>query len=49
MGFGFSGLERMELIDTFGQTTELRFTGFQRNPRVDPGAVPLRRRPRAPT
>jgi outer membrane lipoprotein carrier protein len=27
----------MELTDTFGQTTELRFTGFQRNARVDPG------------
>ena len=37
MGFGFSGLERMELTDSFGQTTELRFTGFQRNARVDPG------------
>jgi outer membrane lipoprotein carrier protein len=37
MGFGFSGLERMELTDTFGQTTELRFTGFQRNARVAPG------------
>jgi outer membrane lipoprotein carrier protein len=36
MGFGFSGLERMELTDTFGQTTELRFTGFARNARVDP-------------
>jgi outer membrane lipoprotein carrier protein len=36
MGFGFSGLERMELTDTFGQTTELRFAGFQRNARVDP-------------
>jgi outer membrane lipoprotein carrier protein len=35
MGFGFSGIERMELTDTFGQTTELRFTGLQRNPRVD--------------
>ncbi len=35
MGFGFSGIERMELTDTFGQTTELRFTDFQRNPRVD--------------
>jgi outer membrane lipoprotein carrier protein len=37
MGFGFSGIERMELTDAFGQTTELRFTGFQRNPRVDAG------------
>jgi outer membrane lipoprotein carrier protein len=36
MGFGFSGLERMDLVDSFGQTTELRFTGFQRNARVDP-------------
>jgi outer membrane lipoprotein carrier protein len=36
MGFGFSGLERMELTDTFGQTTELRFTGFARTARVDP-------------
>jgi outer membrane lipoprotein carrier protein len=36
LGFGFSGIERMELVDAFGQTTELRFTGFQRNPRVDP-------------
>jgi outer membrane lipoprotein carrier protein len=37
MGFGFTGLERMELTDTFGQTTVLRFTGFERNARVDPG------------
>ncbi len=36
IGFGFSGLERMELVDAFGQRTELRFTGFQRNARVDP-------------
>jgi outer membrane lipoprotein carrier protein len=36
LGFGFSGIERMELVDAFGQTTELRFTGLQRNPRVDP-------------
>lgn len=36
MGFGFSGIERMELVDAFGQTTELRFSGLQRNPRVDP-------------
>jgi len=36
MGFGFSGLERMELTDVFGQTTELRFRTLQRNPRVDP-------------
>jgi outer membrane lipoprotein carrier protein len=36
MGFGFSGLERMQLTDTFGQTTDLRFTAFQRNARIDP-------------
>jgi outer membrane lipoprotein carrier protein len=36
LGFGFSGIERMELADAFGQTTELRFSGLQRNPRVDP-------------
>jgi len=36
MGFGFSGLERMELVDSFGQTTELRFSAFQRNAKVEP-------------
>ncbi len=36
MGFGSSGLERMELTDVFGQTTELRFRALQRNPRLDP-------------
>jgi outer membrane lipoprotein carrier protein len=36
MGFGFSGPERMELTDAFGQTTELRFSALQRNPRLDP-------------
>jgi len=36
LGFGFSGIERMELVDAFGQTTELRFTRLQRNPRLDP-------------
>ncbi len=35
MGFGFSGPEVMELVDGFGQTTVLRFTSFQRNPRLD--------------
>ena len=35
MGFGFSGLEVMELHDSFGQTTVLRFTTFQRNPGLD--------------
>jgi len=37
MGFGFSGLEIMELADSFGQTTVLKFTSFSRNPRLDAG------------
>lgn len=37
MGFGFSGLETMELRDTFGQTTYLKFTSFQRNAKLEPG------------
>jgi outer membrane lipoprotein carrier protein len=36
MGFGGQGLERMELTDSFGQTTLLRFVGLQSNPKVDP-------------
>ena len=35
MGFGFSGIERMELEDSFGQTTVMRFTAFDRNPKLD--------------
>src|SRR6266540_1661015 len=37
MGFGSSGLEVMELVDTLGQTTVLRFASLERNPRLDPG------------
>ncbi len=37
MGFSATGLEAMELVDQFGQTTNLRFTNFQRNPKLDPG------------
>ena len=37
MGFGSSGLESMELVDSFGQTTVLRFAALQRNPKLDPG------------
>jgi outer membrane lipoprotein carrier protein len=37
MGFGPQGLERMELADSFGQTTLLRFSGLQSNPKLDPG------------
>jgi outer membrane lipoprotein carrier protein len=36
MGFSANGLEAMELTDNFGQTTRLRFSNLQRNPRVDP-------------
>jgi outer membrane lipoprotein carrier protein len=35
MGFSATGLEAMELIDNFGQTTRLRFANLQRNPKVD--------------
>ncbi|HET7199355.1 MAG TPA: outer-membrane lipoprotein carrier protein LolA, partial [Burkholderiales bacterium] len=37
MGFGSSGLRVMELVDNFGQTTILKFTSLERNPRLDPG------------
>ena len=37
LGFGFSGLEILELRDTFGQKTEVRFTSFELNPRLAPG------------
>jgi outer membrane lipoprotein carrier protein len=36
MGFGREGLEAMELTDHFGQTTVLRFSKLQRNPKVNP-------------
>jgi len=36
MGFGAGGVEAMELLDHFGQTTLLRFTNLTRNPKVDP-------------
>jgi len=35
MGFGSSGLEMMELADSFGQTTVLKFTALRRNPKLD--------------
>lgn len=37
MGFGFSGPQVMEFFDSFGQTTVLRFTSFQRNPKLEAG------------
>jgi len=36
MGFGASGLQVMELVDGFGQTTVLKFNSLERNPRLDP-------------
>jgi len=30
-----AGVEAMELVDHFGQTSKLRFTSIQRNPRID--------------
>ena len=38
LGFGFSGLEVLELHDTFGQRTVVRFTSFDLNPRLDAGS-----------
>ena len=35
MGFGFSGLEAMELADSLGQLTVLKFTSLRRNPHLD--------------
>ena len=36
MGFGENGVQAMELVDHFGQTTLLRFSKLVRNPKVDP-------------
>jgi len=36
MGFGEGGLQAMELTDNFGQTTFLRFSKLERNPKVNP-------------
>ena len=35
MGFGAGGIQAMELLDNFGQTTLLRFSGLVRNPKVE--------------
>ena len=37
IGLGSAGVQAMELTDNFGQTTELRFSGLVRNPKVDLG------------
>jgi outer membrane lipoprotein carrier protein len=36
MGFSASGLQVMELVDGFGQTTVLKFNSLERNPKLDP-------------
>lgn len=36
LGMSVAGIEAMELVDNFGQTTLLRFTKLVRNPRIDP-------------
>jgi outer membrane lipoprotein carrier protein len=35
MGFDANGIRAMELVDHFGQTTLLRFSSLERNPKVD--------------
>ena len=35
LGLGVAGVEAMVLVDHFGQTTQLRFTGIVRNPKLD--------------
>lgn len=37
LGFGKAGLEAMELTDSFGQTTIVRFSDIVRNPSLAPG------------
>ena len=36
LGFGVAGIEAMELVDPFGQTTVLRFSNLSRNPALEP-------------
>ena len=37
IGLSTSGVQAMELMDNFGQTTSLTFSSIVRNPQVDPG------------
>jgi outer membrane lipoprotein carrier protein len=37
LGMSASGVEAMELVDHFGQTTVLRFSNLERNPQFDAG------------
>jgi outer membrane lipoprotein carrier protein len=36
LGMGTAGIQAMELVDHFGQTTLLRFSNLVRNPQIDP-------------
>ena len=36
LGLSTGGVEAMEMVDHFGQTTVLRFTGVVRNPQIEP-------------
>jgi outer membrane lipoprotein carrier protein len=38
LGMGTSGIQAMELVDHFGQTTVLRFSNLVRNPQIDAGS-----------
>ena len=38
LGLSAVGVEAMELVDHFGQTTRLRFSNLERNPQLDPAA-----------
>jgi outer membrane lipoprotein carrier protein len=38
LGMGVAGVEAMEMLDPFGQTTLLRFANFTRNPKLESGA-----------
>lgn len=38
LGLGTAGVEAMELVDPFGQTTVLRFSNLARNPKLEPDA-----------
>jgi len=38
LGMGAAGVQAMELVDQFGQTTMLRFSNIARNPSLDPSA-----------
>lgn len=42
LGFGDTGLVRMEVIDALGQRTEIRFDGWRRNPAFKPDTFRFR-------